>query len=122
MRTVKREKHARARGRQFSCAFSCFTHFIVRSLRNSLTKKLKSTVFGPLAIHTGAPFDTPGFPRELNFELHCVTRYKSFEDDNTLFVCMPEGVKCAARKLSGRALKAGERLLGMFYLTSSNNN
>ena len=42
MRTVKREKHARVRGRQFSCAFSCFTHFIVRSLRNSLTKKLKS--------------------------------------------------------------------------------
>ena len=26
------------------------------------------------------------------------TPYKSFEDDNTLFVCMPEGLKSAARK------------------------
>ena len=34
----------------------------------------------------------------VNFGLHCVTRYKSFEDDNTFFVCMPEGLKYAARK------------------------
>ena len=73
----------------------------------------------------------------MNFGLHSVTRYKSFEDDNTLFVCMPEGLKCAARKNDEpplikenygiveawwKSIKGGRETIGYVLFDPSNNN